>query len=326
MHKFSELIFVSAQPDIPYFHWQTKVYCNNFIELGISPNKIHVLFLLGESNSPEPGSLKLKDLGVNVHYYINDGIELTYISSLRPYIISKWLEDFPEFSKLYFYHDSDIIFRELPKFEDLIKDDIIYTSDSVSYLGYEYIEKCCRNYENSFPTMKKNKLIELMSSVVNIDIELIKVNQNNSGGAQYLMKGQDSNFWKKIYIDCVKLHTSLSFFDSTYKLERGGIQIWTVDMWVLLWNLWSHGFQTIVTDELEFSWGTDDITTYEKRPIFHLAGVTEKLKDGRFYKPEFVNVSPFDKLDENINYFDYVDKNSATFKYVEQIRRFHHNC
>ena len=27
-----KLIFVSAQPDVPYFHWQCEVYLNNFIE------------------------------------------------------------------------------------------------------------------------------------------------------------------------------------------------------------------------------------------------------------------------------------------------------
>mgnify|MGYP000719089300 CR=1 FL=1 len=41
-----KLIFVSAQPDVPYFHWQCEVYLNNFIELGIPKENIHVLFAI----------------------------------------------------------------------------------------------------------------------------------------------------------------------------------------------------------------------------------------------------------------------------------------
>ena len=26
-----DLLFVTAQPDVPYFHWQCEIYLNNFI-------------------------------------------------------------------------------------------------------------------------------------------------------------------------------------------------------------------------------------------------------------------------------------------------------
>jgi hypothetical protein len=60
---------------------------------------------------------------------------------------------------------------------------------------------------------------------------------------------------------------------------------------------------------------------YEKHPILHMAGVTHDLKSTKFYKGEFINVNPLNKLKENINYFDYVDENSATIKYVEIMKR-----
>ena len=41
-----EIIFVTAQPDVPYFHWQVKLYTHNFIEKGIDPCQIHVIFAL----------------------------------------------------------------------------------------------------------------------------------------------------------------------------------------------------------------------------------------------------------------------------------------
>lgn len=84
-----------------------------------------------------------------------------------------------------------------------------------------------------------------------------------------------------------------------------------------MWNLWYFGFETKIHSNLNFSWATDDIKTYEKNPILHMAGVTDDLKKTKFYKGEFININPIQKLRENINHFDYVDKNSSTIKYIE---------
>ena len=91
-------------------------------------------------------------------------------------------------------------------------------------------------------------------------------------------------------------------------------------MWSLLWNLWYFDKETKITKELDFSWATDDIKVYDKRPILHMAGVTVDLKDTKFFKGDFINVNPLDKLKEDITYFDYVDKNSSTIKYIELMK------
>ena len=31
------ILFVTAQPDVPYFIWQIKLYIHNFVEKGINP-------------------------------------------------------------------------------------------------------------------------------------------------------------------------------------------------------------------------------------------------------------------------------------------------
>ena len=86
------MIFVTAQPDVPYFHWQIMVYIHNFIEHGISPNQIHVLLgIISEDNEPTKESLNIKDLGVNVHYYIDNRPQKHYIPTVKPFLISKWL-------------------------------------------------------------------------------------------------------------------------------------------------------------------------------------------------------------------------------------------
>ena len=88
-------------------------------------------------------------------------------------------------------------------------------------------------------------------------------------------------------------------------------------MWSLLWNLWKKKIETKISDELSFSWATDDINIYESKPILHMAGVTDDLKSTKFYKGEYINVDPIEKLRQNENHFDYVDKNSSTIKYID---------
>ena len=64
----SKILFVSAQPDVPYFIWQIKLYVHNFIRKGIEPKQIHIIFSI-VNNEPSEESLLLKDLGVNIHHY-----------------------------------------------------------------------------------------------------------------------------------------------------------------------------------------------------------------------------------------------------------------
>lgn len=315
-----DLIFVSAQPDIPYFHWQTQVYCHNFIEKGIDPKNIHVLFVMINRETPTEESLKLKNIGVNVHHYLDTRKDKFYIPSLRPMILAKWLEENPKLSKKYFYHDADIIFRQLPNFEKLLEDDKIYLSDTISYIGYEYIKGCCQRYEARYTDTKNLELFKIMSEVVGLDMDTIKENQENSGGAQYLMKNVGYKFWNKVFSDCTRLYYAIRDYDKKFSLPYGEIQMWTADMWAVLWNLWLLNKETKVTKELSFSWATDLVQNYNHHPILHMAGVQESMKDTKFYKGEFIDVNPIEKLRENENFFDYVDPKSTTIKYVEVIK------
>jgi hypothetical protein len=92
-------------------------------------------------------------------------------------------------------------------------------------------------------------------------------------------------------------------------------------MWSLLWNLWLHNYETKITSELDFSWATDSIEIYNRKPILHMAGVTDELKNTKFYKGEYINVNPLDRLHQNINHFDYVEKDSSTIKYIEIMKK-----
>ena len=67
---------------------------------------------------------------------------------------------------------------------------------------------------------------------------------------------------------------------------------------------------------------TDTISRYEQTPILHMAGVTDNLKKTKFYKGEYINVNPIDKLRQNPKYFDYIEPNSSTIKYIEVMKSF----
>lgn len=312
------MLFVSSQPDVPYFHWQIRIYVENFIQKGINPDDIHVLLgIVTPNTEPTKESLELKKLGIHIHHYLDDRSDKKYIPSIKPYLIHKWLREYPEYGDCFFLHDSDIIFRELPNFKPLLDDDIIYLSDTVGYIGYNYIKDCCDRYEKAYSNSSKGQLLQEMCDVIGVTPECVKCNQENSGGGQYIIKKTDWMIWEKIYLDCTPLYEQMLDYQSRFPISSGEIQFWTAEMWSLLWNLWYFGKETKITNELDFSWATDDIKIYEKRPILHMAGVTDDLKSSKFYKGDYIHVNPLDMLNQDINYFNYVDNNSSTKKYIE---------
>ena len=318
-----DILFVTAQPDVPYFIWQIKLYVHNFIEKGIDPSQIHVVLgLVNNTQNPSEESLKLKDFGINVHHFTDFRRKKHYIPSIKPYLISNWLKTNENYGKLFFLHDADIIFKELPNFESLLNDDICYLSDTVGYIGYDYIIDCCRRYERQHPTSEENQLINEMASVIGVDVDVIKENRDNAGGGQYLIKNTNSEMWDKIYRDSILLYDQMLDYQRRFPISPGEIQFWTSEMWSLLWNLWLYDHKTIITKELDFSWATDNLDIYEQRPILHMAGVTDDLKNTKFYKGDYINVDPIEKLKETPNHFDYVDPNSSTIKYIENMKSY----
>lgn len=141
-----------------------------------------------------------------------------------------------------------------------------------------------------------------------------------SGGGQYLLKNTTFEVWDKIYKDCTPLFDSINSYHKTYPIEYGGIQIWTAEMWSMLWNLWKFSIETEISPLLDFSWATDPIKVYESKPILHLAGVTVHTRDTMFYKGEFIDMNPIEIIKECPSYFDYVDKNNSTYIYINLIK------
>lgn len=302
---------MSVQPDVPYFHWQVEVMIHNFIKVGINANWIDVLWAYDNEPSQEVKALAERYSNVRFFFYKkriseNHG----YIPILRPDALEQHFTAYPELSKeAVFYHDSDIIFKELPNFDKLLADDHWYLSDTVSYIGAKYIRS------------KSNDLFEEMCKIADIKTDLVDSNEDNSGGAQYLMKGPTAEYWAYVKNTALGLYKYMADREMTERptltneelATYNPIQKWCADMWAVLWGAWRLGFQTRIDDELSFSWGTSSLHEYERHKIMHNAGVTGTNDGSLFYKGEFISRSPFNADLSKVN------PNTASAKYVEAI-------
>lgn len=306
-----KIVFMSAQPDVPYFHWQAEVMIHNFMKVGINPNWIEMLWAYDSAPSADLTALAARYPFVRFFSYkktVTDNHG--YIPILRPDIIEQHFTKFPELrGETIFYHDSDIIFRSLPNFDEMHSDLYWYLSDTISYIGADYIKS------------KSDELFLDMCSIAGIQPEAVSQNQKNSGGAQYLMKGVTAEYWGQVKKDSLALY---KYMADREKLERSQkseseligynpVQKWCADMWAVLWGAWKIGAQTVVEPGLSFSWGTSSIQDYEENNIMHNAGVTSSNNGSLFYKGEFINKDPF-QAD-----FSKIDPNTASSKYVEAI-------
>lgn len=306
------MLYISVQPDIPYFHWQIEVMLTNFEEVGIDLSKVHIIFLhTQETPSNRCDFLIKKFKNARFFFYKDDRRDRSYIPSIKPYGMYKHFSKY-NIVEQFFYHDSDIIFREKIN-EDLFKkDDIWYMSDTISYIGYDY---CISKGEKQF---------EAMAKIIGVSPKIIQQNQASSGGAQYIMKGTSSEYWYKVYQDSIVLYKFLDNNSKTQTQEPNTylIQKWCAEMWATLWNMWYFEVTTQVHKELNFCFATASIEDYYNSKILHNAGVTDADKHKMFFKGEFINRNPFE-ID-----LSYVDNKYCSYQYkiaVEKVATLNKN-
>jgi hypothetical protein len=313
------MILISAQPDQTYFHWQVELYLYQFAKHGIAN---HCYALFGYRDQPSEAAKAIAAKFKNVFFY-KDTRNLTgphhYIPSIRPHILKQFFAEHPTLGRNVFYHDSDIFLVNLPRFDLLLADDIGYVSDTISYIGYTYVKERADAYKKKYPNAPD--ILDKMCAVAGISKELVKENQANAGGAQYLLKGIDAAFWTEVEDVCQKLYTLMKDHEAKYPLNPNDIQAWTADMWAVLWLYLKRG-PVRVHKELEFSWGTFGISDYYKLNIFHLAGVTENTCKDKFFKGLYVNRNVFKEYLKNPAIFDHVSPNNATYGYVQVLKEY----
>jgi hypothetical protein len=314
----NNLIFISTQPDIAYFHWQVELYLYQFSKHGIKDN-CYALF--GYENEPSKEALEIAKKYKNIYFYKDERTNKSYSVSIRFHLLYKFLQDYPHLGKNLFYHDSDIFFVKLPRFDLFLNDDIIYLSDTISYIGYNYITYSSNEYRKVYPELPEHDLFYKMCDILEIDPNLVKENENNSGGAQYLLKNIDYKFWEMCSIYCDKLYAFFNEYDEKYPIKNK-IQKWTSEMWVILWCCWKNNKKTVVHKELDFSWATDNLIAYHNKNIFHLAGIEDSNKSDKFFKGEYYYNNVFTEYCNNKHIFDHINKNNATYEYIKIIKEY----
>jgi len=307
----SNVKYICVQPRLAYYAWQLEVMLNNFIKHKINPTDIQVLVAYSpdqndRTNHPDVVQLFTKLMNkfntVKFFFYRDTRENPQYISSIRPNILKQHFKYFPNIvDDNIFYHDCDVIFTKTPDFTKFLKDNIWYLSDTISYIGSKYI------------ISKGKDIYSTMCNIIGIDEKIPIIMESNSGGAQYLLKGVNSDFWEKVEMDCEKLY---QFFieDEPKKISQNPsyhpIQKWTSDMWAVLWNAWYFGHETKVDPYFNFTWATDPISKWDENTIYHNAGVI--TKGDIFFKGDYINILPY-------NVENTFNPNFAGYKYFEEI-------
>ena len=275
--------YICAQPATLYYAWQIDVMLHSFVNAGVNLEDVHIVCAIHNEIDPYFDRLMKKYLGVSFSFYEDTRYDNSYISSIRPHILKKHFSAFPELEEeVLFYHDSDIVLTKPLDVDHYIRNGVCYLSDTISYIGYEYIKS------------KGDDVLNQMINIVGIDEEVVKQNQSNSGGAQYIIKNVDRYFWYDVEKDSTRLFKEVSETNRRKKEESPEyheIQIWCADMWAVLWNLWKRKKQTKVVKELDFSWATTSTEMWHKNAIYHNAGVTSVMNN-MFYKGKYMSETP----------------------------------
>jgi len=307
-----KMTFISVQPDELFFHWQVEVFIHNAMSKGVNPNWIEILFACDQDPTPEGVALTTKYPFVRFFFYRKHQLENHgYVQILRPDVLEQHFKRFPNLEhESIFYHDCDIIFRELPNFEILNIDDVWYFSDTISYIGAEYIQS------------KGEDLLPMLCSIAGVSEELVIENQDNSGGAQYLMKGLTHEFWKDVKETTLALYKFMVDSEiqerKTLSQEQlqtyNPIQKWCADMWAVFWCGLKRGRKIRISKELDFSWSsTMGHEEWLNSKILHNTGITSSNGGKLFFKNSYRFIEPWDADFSNI------DPNSNSYNYLQAV-------
>jgi hypothetical protein len=319
-----KLRFLSAQPATDYYAWQVEVMIHNFMSMGINPNDIEIVCLKSTPEVPQNWSKLANRYPARFFFYEDTRRTKHYPSSTRPNVLKQHFKEHPYLSEeAIFYHDCDILFTKPVRewmTREMIDDDKWYGSDTRWYISHDYI------------ISKGVDVLTDMCTITSMPPEVIKENELNSIGAQYLMKGIDSAFWERVEIDSENLFKKISLRTPIYAAEwkkkvlaegqavmHGGklyrvsdtefksewtyheLQIWCADMWAVLWGAWRRGQETVCHPAFDFSWATSTADVYKEKNIFHNAGVTDE-NQGLFLKTLHMTTLPYNqeyKIREN---------------------------
>jgi len=292
--------FICVQPDDDYYTWQVHAWIESLKTLGYS-EKATVLIFIPQFRNKNPKLQQIIDLYPETEFVFYKDVKgevnnyfQVYIPALRPWTLAKYFEEHPEWSeKAVFYCDSDVVFTDKLDVEKFVNDDVCYLSDTNSYINASYFDSKVKDViPQKMDDYNTRDILGETASIVGINRATCEKYNEHSGGAQYLLKNINSEFWKKVFKDCIAIRMQLMFINKQYfPNENKGFQSWCADMWAVLWNLWLRNQETKCVPEMDFSWASDGIEKLSSKAIFHNAGIVSENGNGypAFYKGKYHN-------------------------------------
>ncbi len=332
-----DFIIITAQPDDRHFLWEVEVQINNLRKYNLA-DKLKVLVYWQSTEEKKTVNLewlllRRKYPEVEFFFYKSDESDLPqtilqnlYVSALRPFCLKKYWARHPETKdKTVLYMDSDVIFTKEPNLEELLSSNFCYVSNTKSYLGVEYMRSKAK--EVGLP---EDHFIDIAANIVQIDKQVILNNDENCGGAQYILKGITPDFWIKVQEDCLMIRRRFMIENLRHFQERGrergitaedaGIQSWCADMWAVLYNLYYYEKEVLAPKEFDFAWSTDHISRADDVFLLHNAGVAGGNNAFLFdktkyrYGREYMDRWPWE---EDLSY---VNEDYCSILYVNEIK------
>jgi len=291
------LQIITACPTDTYFTWQVHLWLESLREIGLSGKAKVLLFNpIGRPKNNTWDKISSLYPESEIKIYEDDGsvapLLKFYIPILRMYVMKKYFEEHPASENdAIFYCDSDIIFMNTFDISHLLDDDVNYLSDTNSYISADYFNSKVKDVlPEKLEEYKKIDVLDEAAKIVGVNREVCEKYNKHSGGTQYLLKNINSDFWQECFNKCLPLLSYLKNINKEYFAnEQKGIQSWTTDMWIVLWQIWKTGADTKVVSELDFAWATDPISKLKKVSIFHNAGIVSEGGNGypAFYKGKY---------------------------------------
>lgn len=339
------LTFIQVCPSHKRFVWEVEVMLDNYIRVGYT-YPIHNLIFTPYLRKEEPLFRKLEEKFkdypfIQFFYYAGDEKlhedtkRCNYIPLLRPYCLEKHFTLHPHLQEeAIFYHDSDILWTKKLDFTPYLEDEINYQSLANSYLDYEYLAS---KFQHCIPERRHDLLninpIETLLSGFGIDVETLKRNKLNTGGAQSLLKNITPEIWRKVYEGSVLIRSYFSVLNQKFfpgntpnERENAGWQSWALaDMCGLLWTLWADNRETRCPPEFNFTWATNPISSLKDTYILHNAGVTADIvREGTedvyyFFKGRSLYVSGHLSPHQDLDRLTEVSPQKCSWWYVQQL-------
>lgn len=318
--------------------WEARVLLTNLREFGHS-GQLALLIFQHKTPIEKEFSSEWRELAEEfpeakfVYYKDTQNISrscqiFNYSSLFRLYVLQEYFKTNKHLQEeAIFYIDSDIILTKPIDFEQFLQDDINYLSWTGSpnrtdnYLWQPYFDsKRVQVVEARLPQYDKLDPLAKVAEICGTTRECITLNSPNIGGAQYLLKNIDSQFWTDCFNASCEIKLYLSginqiFFkgDDHIQRENNGFQSWCADMWALAFCLLGKGREIRTPKELDFAWSCDRIERADTTSLCHDAGITsdakvrvafEKLSDGTnrfedcpmFLKSKYDNKFPIEDL------------------------------